>query len=67
MNSLRNDTYKFSKKNIIVVVIFFVFFGCLYAFRKGSVTEAILPILLGLVLFIGSAKYLARRASTIKK
>jgi hypothetical protein len=65
MNSIQSAIHKLGKKNIIIVVIFFIFFGILYAIRKGSLSAAIFPTVLGLLLFLIAAIYLVMRTSRL--
>ena len=62
MNLLQNAIRKLGKKNILVVVLFFIVSGCLYALKKGSIRAALEPTLLGLGLFLLAALYLAVRS-----
>lgn len=62
MSTLSKAIKKLSVKNIFAAVALFLVFGCGYAYKKGSISAAIVPTLLGLVLFIGSALYLAMKA-----
>lgn len=61
MITLRDAIRKLGVKNILVVVLFFVVSGCLYALKKGSVKAALEPTLLGLGVFILAAIYLVMR------
>jgi len=67
MDPWQDPINKLGKKNIIGATVFFLVFGCLYAVKKGSLAEALFPTLLGLVLFIGGALYLAMISSKDKK
>ncbi|NLP11932.1 hypothetical protein GX408_16145 [bacterium] len=62
MSTLRKAMGKLSAKNILAAVGLCIIFGCGYAYKKGSISAAIVPTLLGLVLFLGSALYLALKA-----
>ena len=62
MSTLSKAIKKLSVKNILAAVALFLVFGCGYAYKKGSISAAIVPTLLGLVLFLGSAFYLAVKA-----
>ena len=62
MSTLSKAIKKLSVKNIVAAVALFLVFGGGYAYKKDSISAAIVPTLLGLVLFIGSALYLALKA-----
>lgn len=62
MSTWRKAMAKLSAKSILTAVGLCIVFGCGYAYKKGSLSAAIVPTLLGLVLFLGSAFYLAVKA-----
>jgi len=62
MRTWRKTMAKLSAKSIFTAVGLCMVFGCGYAYKKGSISAAIVPTLLGLVLFLGSALYLAMKS-----
>jgi len=59
MNSFQNAIKKIGKKNFIAALLLCLVCGIGYAIKKESITEAIIPTLLGIVLVIGGAINLA--------
>jgi len=61
MNSFQSAINKIGRKNLLAAVLLCLVCGAGYAMKKESIIEAIIPTMLGIVLVIGGAIYLAMK------